>query len=394
MLFSVATNWQEELLDRLDKSKIIEIYAKLNSDCIGGGRASAAIPAITRKRAASYVRKVHSHGMRFNYLLNSTCLDNAEWSHRGQRDIRGLLDWLAGIEVDAVTVSSPYLLEIIKKCYPAFEVNVSTQAGVDSPVRAKFWEDLGADQITLSFVDVNRDFPLLREIRKSVRCRLQLIANLMCLYRCPFYKYHANINAHASQNTHKTRHFLIDYCFLRCNYLKFSRPWQMISAGWIRPEDLSYYAELGIERIKLVDRAMQTEDILRVVRAYTGGKYDGNLLDLFPFPRRNVTVSAGNLWHRFKYFMHPAKANIFKLYEGRAIFEKNQIYLDNKKLDGFPQFFLEGKCKFNNCDRCGYCHGIADRAMRIPEEYRNRMLKQFGKFLDRLVTGEMFSYKI
>lgn len=39
MLFSVATNWQEELLDRLDKSKIIEIYAKLNSDCIGGGRA-------------------------------------------------------------------------------------------------------------------------------------------------------------------------------------------------------------------------------------------------------------------------------------------------------------------------------------------------------------------
>lgn len=394
MLFSVATNWQEELLDGLDKSNVVEIYAKLNNDPIGGGRASAVIPSISRKRAARYVQKVHSHHIRFNYLLNASCLDNREWTIAGQRDIRRLLDWLEDIGVDSVTISVPYLLELIKKCYPHFEVCISTQAGVDSPERAKYWQDLGADQITLSFLDVNRNFRLLRQIRQTVGCRLQLIANLMCLYNCPFYKYHANLNAHASQSRHKSRYFLIDYCFLRCSQIKLSQPWQMIRAGWIRPEDLSYYAQSGIDRIKLVDRAMQTEDILRIVEAYTNEKYDGNLLDLFPAPGRNITVSTNNLWHKFKYFIHPAKINIFKLYQGRTLFEKNQIYLDNNKLNGFIQFFLEGKCGFNNCDQCGYCHNIAKDALYIPAEYRNRMLARLEKFLNSLTSGDMFSYKI
>lgn len=385
----MPTNWQDELLNRLDQNSVAEVYGKLSKDFLGGGRATVLLPSVSRTKAVSHIKLAHSRGFKFNYLLNASCFDNAEFTRSGQKKIRGNLDWLVSIGVDSVTVAVPYLLELIKRNYKGLEVSVSTQSGPDSPERVKFWEDLGADQVTLSCVDVNRDFAMLRSIRKRVKCRLQLIANLTCLYRCPFYHYHANINAHASQKNHASNFFFIDYCTIRCKQMKLLQPSQFIRSGWIRPEDLIFYEQIGIDKIKLVDRAMSTEDLLRIARAYTERRYQGNLFDLFSSPPKNISFKS--LGHKLKYYLKPNKVNVFKMYKWKAIMEEHQIFLDNAKLEGFIQYFVDGKCT-GQCGDCDYCEEWTRKVLEIPDEYRTRMLENYEKIFKDLIDGEVFSY--
>ena len=315
MYLSIPTNWQDDLLERINLSTTQEIYGKLERDIIGGGRSSLLLAPISKSCLAGAVSSYHKRGFKFNYLLNASCSNNIEWTSGGQRKIRKFLDWLARIGVDSVTVSIPYLLEMIKKCYPLFRVCVSTTAGVDGVARARYWQELGADQITLSVVDVNRNFPLLKKIRKALTCRLQLIANLQCLYGCPFYKYHNALTSHYSQSNGSHRGISADYCSLSCRYLRLRDPWRLISAGWIRPEDLRHYRQIGIDSIKLVDRAMNTQALARIINAYTLEQYQGNLLDLFTFKINEYLFSSKKyLWRKFKYFVHPFSVNLFSLY--------------------------------------------------------------------------------
>lgn len=345
---------------------------------------------VTKKEAKEHILEIHKNSLKFDYLLNSPCLNNAEWTRKGQREIRKLLDWLVDIGVDSVTVSVPYLLQLIKRCYPDFEVNISIGAGVANTARAKYWEDLGANRITL-VTDLNRNFTFLKNIRENIKCHLQLIANLPCLFGCPFSHYHIVSLGHASQARHASKGFLIDYCSLNCKYLKLSEPWRMISSTWIRPEDLHYYDEIGIDTIKLADRGLKTEFILPIVEAYTAQEYKGNLFDLFPDAHKYLYFSKRYSWQRIKYFLHPMKYNMFLFYRHVNKMDfKDPTYLDNEKLDGFIKFFMEGKCKLGNCEKCGYCRSIAEKVLNIPTEYKDKMLNLSSSLLKDIINGSLF----
>ena len=66
--------------------------------------------------------------------------------------------WLCGIGVETVTVSSPFLLRIVKTRYPGLKVRISVFAGVDRVRKAQMWEEMGADGIVLDSLLVNREF--------------------------------------------------------------------------------------------------------------------------------------------------------------------------------------------------------------------------------------------
>ena len=109
--FAVATNWDDNLIKEIKildpELKIMEIFGKLASDFVGGGRPAYAVKAISKKRAAQHIKLVKETGRKFNYLLNASCLDNREFTRGGQREIRSLLSWLDSIGVDAVTITNP-----------------------------------------------------------------------------------------------------------------------------------------------------------------------------------------------------------------------------------------------------------------------------------------------
>ena len=391
MRLCVPTNWQTDLLGSLNKSKVVEIYGKLDSDPVGGGRPAFIMPHITMSGAKRYIRTVHRYGLKFNYLLNATCLGNSEWSIVGQKRIRRFLDWLAVAGADTVTVSIPYLLELVRKCYPHFKTKVSVCAQVSNAAQAKYWEDLGADEIALSPWSVNRDFNALRKIRQAVKCGLQLYANTRCLIGCPFADYHYSSLSHSSNSNGINGEFFIDYCMYSCVYLALLEPWRLIASCWIRPEDLHYYESAGINSLKLSERGMNSEDIRRIVGAYTAGKYDGNLMDLFPGHSKSLMNHGRHVWKKIKFFSHPFKLDIFKLRRFLAVIPRDEpVRLDNNKLGGFLDFFAAGRCRQGNCDECGYCRGIAEKALNIPDEYRNCMLGIYKELLAEITGGGIF----
>ncbi len=280
MRISLATNFDDSLIDQVKKHPVEEIFGKLSSDVAGGGRASYQIVRVGRRRLEEHVRHAVQSGIRFNYLLNAACLDNREFTKKGQKRIRALLDWISEIGVGAVTVASPFLLEIVKNSYPQLRVRVSVFACVDHVRKAKMWEDLGADCIMLDSLLVNREFRLLRALRKAVQCDLQLLVNNSCLQSCAFSHYHMNTLAHASQSGHHSKGFFVDWCFLRCTMMRLMDPANYVRSEWVRPEDLHHYEALGYDHFKLTERGAPTPVLVRRVKAYSERAFNGNLLDL------------------------------------------------------------------------------------------------------------------
>ncbi|MFA5429588.1 MAG: U32 family peptidase [Candidatus Omnitrophota bacterium] len=393
MKFSVPINWQTDLLDTIDISSVAEVYGKMEPDCLGGAHASCLLPSAGRKALCREVGRAHSLGLAFNYLLNPVCTGNMEWTRGGQVRIRRLLDVISLAGADGVTVSTPYLLALVKKSFPHFKISVSVGAAVDTPARAAYWEDMGAEQITLSCVDVNRDFRLLGAIRRRVHCHLQLIANLPCLPNCHLQRYHGNISSHASRRR-ETGSFHIDYCSLLCRFMRLSEPERMLSAVWIRPEDVRFYEEAGVDRIKLVDRGMKSAELARIVSAYTAGRYEGNLLDLFPFNTDKYVVNfAPQILKKFFYFFRPFQYDILRLAAlGRAL-SAGGIYLDNRKLDGFLEFFRQGKCRGYDCSSCGYCRDATSKALTVSAGIKEAALRTYRRALDDLAGGGIFFIK-
>lgn len=392
MKFSVPTNWQKDLIPKIKNLEVEELYGKLGADFIGGGRASCVIPNVSKTWVASYIKEVHRAGIKFDYLLNATCLDNLEWTRKGQKKIHALLNWLITIGVDYVTVSIPYLLQLIKRHYPQLKVSVSTMAGVNTIERAKYWEDFGADEICLLYIDVNRNFRLLKEIRKNLTCRISLIANNDCLYHCPFNVYHPNWVSHSSQALHPTKGFAIDYCYLFCRYIQIKEPVNFIRGAWIRPEDIHYYEEIGVDKIKLVNRTMPTDQIAMIINAYSKRCYDGNLLDLFSKPSKNIMLSKLNLLHKLRYFFRPLSVNIFRFVKYKDLFNASKVYIDNKALNGFLEHFLNEDCSLKSCQRCGYCEKIANKVVRIEPDYQREIVIKYHRCLDELISGKLFTY--
>lgn len=384
MKFSIPTNWQKDLIPQVRKEGVVELYGKLTSDFIGGVRPSFILPYVGKRAAFNYIKKTHQNNLRFNYLLNALCLDNKEFTISGQRKIHNLLDWLGNCKVDYLTVAIPYLLQLIKRQYPQFKMVVSVVAGVASPERAKYWEDLGADRITLFSPDLNRNFKLLKMIRKRVKCELQLIANLGTLYNCPFHIYHSLIISHASQSEHVSAGFNIDYCILNCRIRRLDDLVNFIRSDWIRPEDIHYYEEVGIDMIKLVDRTAPTEQISLVTNAYLDRNYKGNLADLILPWSQKKAVRKPLFTFLLRYLRNPFRINIFKVIKLQKLIKGLDVYIDNQELDGFLEYFLEGKCDFN-CGECGYCEQVSNKVVKINQEYRKKTIKQYKDFLDKLL---------
>jgi len=389
----IPSNLQDDLIDKLDFSRVTEVYGKLQEDPLGGGRSSIILPNVSTRQARRHIREIRSKGVSFNYLLNTTCLDNLEFTRRGRKMIEKTLAFIVDTGADSVTVSIPHLLELIKKLEPQLRVGISTMAGVDSPEMAAYFESLGADRITLSVTDVNRDFDRLKAIRSSFSGELQVIANLECLRGCPFTRYHGNLNSHASQSWHASGGLVIDYCYLSCSIIRLEEPGYFLRAGWIRPEDQHHYGQIGVDTIKLVNRAMTSDQIALVVSAYTNARHEGNLLDLFSHPTNNLAYTKRDPLSALRFMFKPAKINVFKLARYRDMFNWPRPFIDNRALDGFVEFFVNGECRPGDCEgRCTYCFDTARDLFVMDETERLKALARLNEFKELLLTGELFRY--
>ncbi|MCP4668048.1 MAG: hypothetical protein GY849_16990, partial [Deltaproteobacteria bacterium] len=234
MNIRVSTNWDNALLDGLAETCAEEVYGKLPHDVIGGVRPAFLLPQINRKEAEEHVRYTHEKGLRFNYLINTMCLNNVHYSRKGYREIVELLEWIGAIGVDIVTAGFPYMIRLVQEVLPGMKIKASSVCRINSVYRAKQYEDFGVDEIIID-ENINRDFDTLKAIRKAVDCELELIANPCCLHDCPHQGEHVAHDGHASQDHSMDHYCYLQFPYYNCTLKKFTNPVEIIKARWIRP---------------------------------------------------------------------------------------------------------------------------------------------------------------
>ncbi len=402
MELSVAYTFDPGLIEKLAAfPQVSEIYGKLHSDIFGGGRWSATLRRNNPASLEKAVRQAHRHGVKFNYLLNCADLYGLEQSRAGQKKIRSFLDFLSRTNVDSLTVAVPYLLKLVKAKYPHFKVRVGVFARIADEVSARRWEDLGADTITLSSILCNRNFPQLRKIRQSVRyANLQLIANASCLNSCIHEFTHMHMLSRGSRKGDSSRGFLLDYCFLNCSAGKIARPHEFMQAGWIRPEDLEIYEDLGYHHFKIVERSCPTDLLVKRVQAYAQRKFEGNLLEIVG-PVAHITgAQNAPLEVRIRLalsMLRPGLVNLTAIRQMHSYVKKvlisdfsrpkSPVYIDNRALDGFLRKAIKAGCNPTKCTECSFCKKKASEVIQIRGDYKQQVLSLAYKLEQGMISG-------
>jgi len=387
MKIRLGSNWDITSLDALKGTSVDALFGKLPFDVVGGARPGFVLPQVDRNHVGQYIKACHERGLEFSYLLNAPCLGNLQYSKKGYGQLIELLEWIDQSGADAVTIGLPYLIDLVRKRFPRLKVKVSTTARVNTVRKALQYEDMGVEEIIID-EHINREFKTLEAIRKAVKCNLELIVNNICLWQCPYNYEHVNHDGHASREGEEE-----DYCYLQypgylCLYRKLTDPVELLKSPWIRPEDIPHYEAIGYEHFKITERFKKTSLLLEHVKAYENRRYNGNLLDLFTLPRKGAFTPV-----HLEYFIKPEHVNIMKISELEKVFDlevRELIQMDNRKLDGFIEFFKKNDCNQTTCSACRYCETVFERVAVVNEEGVRKASRRVRDFSDKLLTGEIF----
>jgi len=372
MKICLATNWDDRLLEGIDNlnrrykdGKVHEVFGSYQTNVVGSGRPSLILPEVTPERARDHIELAQSLGLEFNYLINASCMGNREFHPKYHRQLLDYLDEVVKLGADSVTISLPFLMEVVRDQYPDLGIKTSTYSIVNSVRKAVFFEELGADRIILAN-SIRRDFGLIKDIRKAVKADLEILVNCACLYQCPYEIFHNNTSSHASQtsNAEYGGHYT-QYPMFRCNLHRLSDPVEFLRSPWIRPEDVGKYLKLGIEFIKIGGRHKDTPWLLNCAEAYLARRYDGNMFDLL-----GESILG--------YFQHSPL--------NKKPLDPLEIYIDNQGLEGFLDFFEEGNCK-GDCTICTYCQEWAEKAVRFDRELAGKYMESAKRLLRHMTTG-------
>lgn len=402
--FDVGTNFDDSILDFIrenDKEKRIKtLYGKVKDDGLSGGRNAMIESGFLLENLGGYVAKCKEAGVEFNYLINPLCMGQRETDPETASELRNVIHNIYDMGVRQFTVNSPLLVRYLKSTFKDVWVTLGLYAYPTTLQQVNLWVNWGVDEITLD-LSFNRDFLLLEKLLtmyKDSGVSFRLIANNLCVKDCMLRLSHGNFVSHSSD-----KGMVMDYCLVNCTRNKIENPALFISSEWIRPEDIHYYEELCEKTgnynfsIKLVDRTKSVEFIKRVMTAYLNRSYDGNLIDILNWnERKKMTDLKGRMPFKGAMNMNP---DIMRLY-GRVMCNP-EIMIDNKKLDGFIEHFVNGsnctdkicdtvalKCGLGCAENCGYCNAWAKKAVSYNQAEVDDWLKCAANLSLLLESGE------
>lgn len=340
----------KKLNDNHENSQIIETYGCLPYDEIGSSRVGTQLPQIDYNTLKDYIAYSKQNGIDFNYIMNTTChgtLSNTELN----KILHKQIELLKKAGVDNITVGTPYLMEFLKTNYPEIKVIASINMCPSSVSQILQLKEMGVKRIVLDR-NINRNYRLLKSIKNSCDMDFELLANSLCLPFCIMHQYHNNLNSHFSKDTEEG--FVQCYPYAKCFSTYIDNPILMLCSGWIRPEDLKLYTNIGIDKFKIDGRGIPSDIILSVVEPYMDEKYEGNLFDL--------------------------------MFSGRNTRRSISAFLDNREADGFVEdLFDEGV----DCRYCGgrnqKCKTLAKK-VTFNEEKRKQFLQQQQSDLNNIFT--------
>ena len=149
-----------------------------------------------------------------------------------------------------------------------------------------------------------------------------------CIYRDSCYV------CHATNETYEDTLLFDNYPMNLCVNSRNENPVNWLKLKWIRPEDLKYYNDIGLEHFKITGRTGSTEYITKTVKAYFDCHFEGNLLEL---------------WKPLESIKPGVKESEVKL-----------INIQNSELENFLKYWANGhNCDYEVCgETCKYCNNF------------------------------------
>jgi len=298
----------------------------------GSGQASArsVIESEYQEEMMQELREIRNLGISLTMLYNANCYGDKAVSTAFQDEIiRSTGSMIDSLEISSITTTSPFVAKVIKREFPSLSVCASVNMWIGSEQAMKYLgDDFDAFYLQREY---NRDIQKI--IRLSTWCsrqgkELKLLANSGCFYTCPFHTFHDNLVAH-EEESHKTDNAMSQQpspCWDRMYSMReLDSTAAFLQSSWIRPEDIPAY-EPYFSDVKLATRMHSNPR--RVVSAYVMSRFSGNLFDL----------------------TEPSFSRRFK-----------DHILDATKLP--TGWFLQTTNCSRNCDECGYCRKVAEKAL-------------------------------
>jgi len=362
--FEVPFNGDVRLIEayKEHKDRIFAVYGRAE-DSYPQGRNTSKTEPISMRKITEITTDLEKKGIGFNYLLNGNCHGNREFNQSYRRKFINFVKELKSRGIYGVTISNLFLMETVRENVPDIKIFASVLLEIDNLTRLEQINKAGAGYVTLSKT-LLKNFEGLKNIVKfkPKETKLILLANDPCLHNCTYTNYHNNVLSHFTSEGGE----YVNYCRLHCNqeFAKDSR--KVISASFIRPEDIGAYRNIGFDLFKLCERKQTTPWNINVLEAYVQGSYDGNLADLMaPWSNIGSKYPSSEVISK-----EDLREKGFDRLRHNLRFEPS---INNKALDGYLYFWTEVKrngCANESCDACNYCSEIAKKAY-LPNEDRN-----------------------
>lgn len=272
--FSVPFNGDFNLLKKISKYHVAEIYGCATTEGLGSGRAAGRLRPVSFGLLQDVYKWCTNKEIEFNYLINSPYYheDILYNFDNFKKNIYPIID----IGIKKFTISLPQLASFLKKAIPDCEICVSQFANVCSGHAVNHWKNLGAKSIYIG-PDIIRNLDLIKHL-SSFGVGIRTVANNACIVGCPLKTYHGIFESNHSLI--ETTNGYNDYCTTFCRDILISKAQNILCSGFIRPEDLNLYVDSGIELFKIVDRNRDTNWIVNALEAYSNQKFAGNLAEL------------------------------------------------------------------------------------------------------------------
>lgn len=344
----IGCNFDEsipKLLNELNKDKngiyIDEVYGSIKEHSWLTARPSFRLPDISENELREYIKRLKEIDIRFNYTLNTSTIGSKSEIYEKQDYITEQIKMLIDIGVDTFTVTLPYVAGMIRKINNNVGICVSTIANLESITQINVWfERYGINKVC-SNLSKNRDIRYLENAANFCNRNnidLELMVNEFCgcgtansgVAHC-IYRNHCYY-LHSTDYTIGDSKKLDDYP-MSCCISSRDKGEVWLKLNYIRPEDIKLYNDIGINHFKITGRTANYDYLKRVITAYKYKLYNGNLLDLWKHLQTITDVKEEEY--------------------------KSDIYIDNRKLDGFLDFWFKNKghlCYREVCgESCSYC---------------------------------------
>ncbi len=242
-------------------------------------------PAV-RARLLDDLRWARRNGVELDTLFNCNCYgDHAISPELENLVVATLADMdREGLFPEIVTTTSPFVMTILRRRYPAVKIRLSVNMRVHGTVG--FEPILELFDMFYVTRERHRELAFLAESAAWAKAHgkgIGLQANSGCLRQCPFQTFHDNMHGHnriAQSEVGRAYDFSVFRCatnYARGNYEAFLR------STWLRPEDLPLY-EPYVDYVKLATR--RHANPVAILKAYATYSYAGDLAQLMdPLPR-------------------------------------------------------------------------------------------------------------